>query len=124
MSISAFLQAIVAPSRWWRRQRTIQVTIWPKWLAQRLCPHLKTHLIMWDVEKRIKTSVCYDCYKHIQTSNDCTHSEVQVWVVETVGAALIPRTFRCLHCDVMLRACDLPPGVVIYNSNDSASLDH
>jgi hypothetical protein len=124
MSLSAFLQAIVAPTRWWRRQRTIQVTIWPKWLAQALCPHLKTQLVMGDVKKKTKTSVCFDCYKHITESNDCVHSEVQVWVVETVGNALIPRTFRCQHCGMALEACDLPPGVVIYNSNDSAARDH
>ena len=124
MSLSAFLQAVTNPSRWWRRQRTIQVTIWPQWLAQRLCPHLKTHIIMWDVQKKTKTSVCYDCYKHIEETNDCAHSEVRVHAVETIGRSLVPLSFRCEHCGVMLEACDLPAGVVIYNSNDSASRDH
>lgn len=124
MSLSAFLQAVCQPSRWWRRKRTIQVTLWPQWLAQRLCPHLKKHLIMWDVQKKIKTSICYDCYKHIEETNGCAHPEVLISVVETVGRQLVPRTFRCEHCGVELELNDLPHGVRISSSNDSAARDH
>ena len=124
MSLSAFLQAIVAPTRWWRRQRTIEMTVWSKWLAQWLCPHLKTQLVMADVQKKTRTFICFDCYKQMEQVNDCIHGEVQVSVVETIGRSLVPRTFRCQHCGVQLEANDLPAGVVIYNSNDSASRDH
>lgn len=124
MSISAFLQAVCQPSRWWRRQRTIQVTVWPQWLAQWLCPHLKTHLIMWDVQQKTKTVICFDCYKRIEEINDCAHPEVLVHAVETIGKQLLPRSFRCEHCGVELSLQDLPDGVKISNSNDSASRDH
>jgi hypothetical protein len=124
MSLSPFLQAIVKPTRWWRRQRTIQVTVWPRWLAQALCSHRKTHLISWDVQKKIKTVICFDCYKQMEEVNECAHAEVLVAVVETVGRQLVPRTFRCEHCGVELNLGDLPDGVKITTSNDSASRDH
>jgi hypothetical protein len=39
MSFSGFVHFVSAPSRWWRRPRNIQVTLWPTWLTQALCPH-------------------------------------------------------------------------------------
>jgi len=39
MSLTAFLQQYVKPTRWWRRKRSIEITLWPRFLAQALCPH-------------------------------------------------------------------------------------
>jgi len=117
MSLSAFLQPYIKPSRWWRRKRSIQVTIWPQFLAQALCPHARKSMIMFDVENRTKTSMCLDCYKHIEETNDCEHGEVRVSVMETVGGQLVPRGFRCEHCSVELEVKDLPRGVRIAHLN-------
>ena|SRR5271157_2834814 len=118
MSLSAFIQQYIKPTRWWRRQRSIQITIWPKFLAQALCPHIRKNMVMWDVAKKLKTSLCLDCYKHIEEINDCEHGEVRVHSVETVNlgqgrrsAQLIPRSFLCGHCGVELQPQDLPDGV-------------
>ena len=115
MSLTAFLQQYVKPTRWWRRRRTIQLTIWPRWIAQALCPHKPKQLIGFDVEARIKTSLCLDCHKHIDEHNDCFHGEVSVCMMETVGTQLIPRSFRCEHCGVELSPVDLPDGVMVKN---------
>jgi hypothetical protein len=129
MSISAFLQAVCQPTRWWRRHRTIQVTIWPQWLAQRLCPHLKTHTIMWDTEGKTITSICYDCYKHIKTPNPCPHGEVRTHAVETINivpgrrsAQLAVRSYKCEHCGVELEPKDLPVGVKITHLNTGGEI--
>jgi hypothetical protein len=113
MSFAAFLQQYVKPSRWWRRHRTVQVTIWPRWLAQALCPHVHKQLVMWDVEGKTKTSMCLDCYKHVMEANDCAHGEVKISVWETVGTELVPRAYVCEHCGVELEMKDLPSGVQI-----------
>jgi hypothetical protein len=124
MSLSAFVQQYVKPSRWWRRQRTIQLTIWPKFLAQALCPHINKRMIMWDIENKLIRSMCLDCYKHIDEVNDCSHGEVRVHAVETVSlgpgrrsAQLVPRTFLCEHCGVELEPKDLPPDVKVGHLN-------
>src|SRR5271157_5242087 len=120
MSLSAFIQQYIKPTRWWRRQRTLQITIWPKFLAQALCPHLTKQLISWDVEKKTFTRMCLDCHKWIEEANDCAHGEVRIHAVETVNigqgrrsAQLIPRSFLCEHCGVELDAQNLPPGVKV-----------
>ena len=51
--------AIQPPSRWWRRPRSIQFTLWPSWLAQALCPH--TSKTFWSEDKTVWR--CEDCYK-------------------------------------------------------------
>jgi hypothetical protein len=130
MSLSAFLQQYVKPSRWWRRQRTIQITVWPKFLAQALCPHENKQMIMWDVATKLKTSLCIDCYKHIEETNDCAHGEVSIHAVETINlsnapapfggrrsAQLIPRSYLCEHCGVELETKDLPHGVRVVQND-------
>ena len=117
MSLSAFLQQYVKPTRWWRRRRTIQFTVWPRWIAQALCPHIPKQMIMFDVVLRTKTSLCLDCHKHLEEINDCVHAEVSVCMVETVGAQLVPRSFRCDHCGVELEMHQLPTDVKVSNLN-------
>jgi hypothetical protein len=119
MSLAAFLQQYVKPSRWWRRRKTVQVTIWPRFLAQALCPHARKQAIMWDVEAKTKTGMCLDCHKHILERNDCAHGEVQVSVWETANgqSELVPRAYRCEHCGVGLEAKDLPPGARVAHAN-------
>lgn len=111
MSFSLFVQQYVKPSRWWRRQKSIQITIWPRWIAQAFCPHASKQPMMWDVDKKLIASMCMDCHKHIEQTNDCIHGEVLVHVVETVGRQLLPRTFRCQHCGAELELKHLPHGV-------------
>jgi hypothetical protein len=130
MSLSAFLQLYVKPSRWWRRQRSIQITVWPKFLAQALCPHENKQLVSWDVEKKTLTNMCLDCYKHVEETNDCVHGEVRVHSMETVNlgrapapfggrksAQLVARTYLCEHCGVELEPKDLPPDVKVGHLN-------
>jgi len=59
MSFAGFMMAIQPPSRWWRRPRSIQFTLWPSWLAQALCPH--TPKTFWSEDKTVWR--CEDCYK-------------------------------------------------------------
>jgi hypothetical protein len=115
MSLSAFLQQYVKPSRWWRRHKTIQVTIWPKFLAQILCPHIHKQLVMWDVEKKTKTHMCLDCHKNVEERNDCVHGEVRVHGVETVLNRLVPFSYVCEHCGIELERKDLPSGATVTN---------
>jgi hypothetical protein len=127
MSLTAFVQQYVKPSRWWRRKRTLQITIWPQWLAQRLCPHIKKQGILWDVEKKIKTCMCLDCHRHLVEAIDCAHGEVTVSAWETVGNQLIARNFNCDHCGAPLEQQNLPQDARISHpniTNDSASRDH
>ena len=58
MSFSGFLALIPKPTRWWRRPRNIQVTLWPDWLARALCPHEVKDFFSDD--KTIWR--CRDCY--------------------------------------------------------------
>jgi len=113
MSFAAFVQQYVKPSRWWRRKKTVEITIWPRFLAQYLCPHLNKQMIMWDVEARTKTSMCLDCYKHVMEKNDCAHGEVHGHMYETEGVRLVPRSYLCDHCGVELEQKDLPTDVRI-----------
>ena len=113
MSFAAFVQQYVKPSRWWRRHRTVQITVWPRFLAQALCPHIRKQTIAWDVENKTKTSMCLDCHKHVEETNDCLHGEVQVSMWETEGTELVPRAYRCDHCGVGLEMKELPSGVQI-----------
>lgn len=110
-NFSAFMQQYVRPSRWWRRRRTLEITVWPRWLAQLLCPHPKRQMAGFDVEAKTKMSMCLDCHKWLLERNDCAHGEVQVCMMETVGGRLVPRTYRCDHCDVELERKHLPEGV-------------
>ncbi len=107
-------------------QRTIRVTVWPRFLAQALCPHIHKQLIMWDVDSKAKTNMCLDCDKHIEESNDCVHGELRVCVVETVGKQFVPRCYRCELCGVEFEMTDLPKGVRIVHLsvNDSAARDY
>jgi len=115
MSLTAFLQQYVKPSRWWRRQRTIQITVWPRWLAQVLCPHLYKQLAMWDADSKTKTNLCLDCHKLVEELNDCAHGEVTVWATNFSQ----PLTYKCEHCGVELEFKNLPKGVRIIHLRDS-----
>src|SRR5260370_1275305 len=108
MSFAGFLQEYVKPSRWWRRQKTVEITIWPRFLAQALCPHGPKRMIMWDVESKLKVSMCLDCHKHIEERNDCAHGEVHGHMYETEGTRLVPRSYLCDHCGVEVAARDEP----------------
>jgi len=113
MSLTAFLQQFVKPSRWWRRRRTIEITVWPRSFAQALCPHSVRQMIMFDVEAKTKTGMCRDCHKHIEEPNNCIHSNVKVCMMETVGTQLLPRSYTCDLCGVELEPKDLPKDVQI-----------
>jgi hypothetical protein len=121
MSLSPFLQAIVQPSRWWRRQRTVEVTLWPRWIAQALCPHLKKHIIRWDASTKTVVSICFDCYKQVEEPNDCAHGEVRTHAYETVNLGratqLAVRSYKCEHCGLELLPKELPNGVRITHLN-------
>lgn len=117
MDFSAFMQPYIKPTRWWRRKRSIEITLWPRWLAQRLCPHIKKQLVGFNVAERTKMLMCSDCHKWLLERNDCAHGEVQVAMMETVGGQLVARTFRCDHCGVELDQKDLPHGVQIAHPN-------
>lgn len=43
------------PTKWWKRQHSITITIWPKWLAQKLCNH-SAPKPSW-----ITSNTCYSC---------------------------------------------------------------
>jgi len=51
--------SIPPASRWWRRPRKIQISIWPDWLAQALCPHKAKSF--WSEDKTVWK--CEDCFK-------------------------------------------------------------
>ena len=108
-----------------RSQRTIHVTVRHRFVAQALCPHIHKRLILWDVDNKTKTTMCLDCDKRIEESNDCAHDEVRVCVVETVGKQFVPRCYGCELCGVELEMKDLPKGVRIVHLsvNDSAASD-
>ena len=53
------------PSRWWRRNKDVRVTLWPLWLAQHLCPHKATHPVGWNDDGSEFREQCEDCYKWI-----------------------------------------------------------
>lgn len=122
MGLTGFLQQYVRPSRWWRRHKTVQVTVWPRFLAQWLCPHLpvRKQMVAFDITAKTKISLCLDCHKQVLEPNDCVHAEVRGHMYETEGARLVPRTFTCLHCHVELQPTDLPEGVQISHLNIEA----
>jgi hypothetical protein len=120
MGLAAFIQQYVKPSRWWRRQKTIEVVIWPRFLAQWLCPHNYKQMIMFSVEEKTKTSMCLDCHKHVLERNDCAHAEVHGHMYETEGTRLVPRSYVCDHCGVELAQKDLPTGVRVAHLNIEA----
>lgn len=50
------------PSRWWRREKTLRITLWPQWLAQRLCWHPVFRPWI-GMEGEDASYRCEDCYK-------------------------------------------------------------
>lgn len=58
--------AYTPPSRWWRRRRELRITIWPQWLAERLCSHSGV-----VVESGVAMT-CPDCYKLIWPERENT----------------------------------------------------
>jgi hypothetical protein len=71
MSLSNFMMSIPPVSRWWRREHKIQITLWPDWLAQALCPHKpKTFFGPSDEPQDKNMWRCEDCFKmHFPNSN-------------------------------------------------------
>ena len=133
MSIAAFVQAYIRPSRWWRRGKSIEVTIWPSFLAQALCPHIHQQPIMWDTEHKTVTRQCIDCHKRITVADDCPHSKVVVsaWSDKSGAPApslSVPTVFRCQLCGFGLLHAELPQGALVdlspMQANDSAARDH
>jgi len=64
-SLQGFLQIIPPASRWWRRGKKIQITLWPDWLAQALCPHNHKTFFS-DFNKVDENQIvwrCEDCFK-------------------------------------------------------------
>jgi hypothetical protein len=127
------------PSRWWRRHKSIEVTIWPRFLAQALCPHIHKNPIMWSTGKR--TMQCVDCHKRIEEINDCVHGEVIIASWEDLTTSERgpfkpgmpvgkPTGFRCQHCGEYLQINEVPENSIIdlspmnHQSNDSAAKDH
>lgn len=83
-------QQYIPPTKWWRRQIRIQVTVWPEWLAQLLCPHEHVRPFTWG-EKDI-TVQCCDCYRRITKPNVCTHPDelLQADAFEYEGPHALP----------------------------------
>ncbi len=64
MSITGFVQAYFKPSRWWRRRKSIEITVWPQFLAQALCPHdAKVYFGVSDTPEEKNIWRCEDCFK-------------------------------------------------------------
>lgn len=111
MNLAGFVQTWIKPSRWWRRSRTIQVTIWPKFIAQSLCPHVHKNPIMWGMtgdKQNTVTYLCVDCHKRIKEVNECAHGEVSLSAWEDLNGQKIPHSFRCEHCGQPLAPSQLP----------------
>lgn len=63
------IQIYIPPSRWWRREHRIALTVWPVWLAQRLCPHRTAKYVVVEWLMSEDSNVwrqCMDCYKWIK----------------------------------------------------------
>jgi hypothetical protein len=110
---AGFVQAYIKPSRWWRRHKTIELTIWPRFVAQRLCPHVHKNPVMWSHDLKTVTFQCIDCHKRIEEVNDCAHGEVAWASWENIKGVDIPHSFRCEHCHAPLFNKDLPKDVKI-----------
>jgi hypothetical protein len=130
MSFAGFVQQYIKPSRWWRRHKSIEVTIWPRFLAQALCPHIHANPFMWDIENNTRTMQCIDCHKRFTEATNCAHGEVEVSMHELVEGKMIPYTFHCTHCGMPLDKTEVPKGAVITAPNlgnaaqQSAARDH
>lgn len=60
MSFAGLMMIVKPVSRWWRREHSIKLTLWPAWLAQRLCPHETKTLWSPDTNEIWR---CEDCFK-------------------------------------------------------------
>jgi hypothetical protein len=64
MSFAGFMRIVPPASRWWRRPRSISITLWPTWLAQALCPHdAKVYFGVSDTPDEKNIWRCEDCFK-------------------------------------------------------------
>ncbi len=109
MSITGFVQAYFKPSRWWRRRKSIEITVWPQFLAQALCPHIHRQAVMWDIENRTITYRCIDCHKHTLVANPCGHSRrVSPYATERFAGMTTPRSYLCEDCGMELQSSELP----------------
>ncbi len=57
------ITAYIPPTKWWRREHSIQVPVWPRWLAQWICPHVTTHVVAWGDTEQENINACSDCYR-------------------------------------------------------------
>ena len=59
------------PTRWWRRVHRISITVWPNWLAQRLCNHngklRNVGTAYKDNAPLYNLNACSDCYAYAET---------------------------------------------------------
>jgi len=59
------------PTRWWRRVHKISITVWPNWLAQRLCNHngklRNVGTAYKDNAPLYNLNTCSDCYAYVET---------------------------------------------------------
>jgi hypothetical protein len=122
---AGFVQTYIKPSRWWRRHKTVQLTIWPRFIAQALCPHIHKNPVMWSNDLKKVTLQCIDCHKRVEEAIDCNHSEVTWASWENIKGVDIPHSYRCELCGCPLWNKDLPKNVKITpHSSVSAARDH
>ena len=94
------------PSRWWKREHTL----WPRWLAQRLCDHRDSYHAGFghDTSTGTHTTLlrCSDCYKLSTIPTACKHpfKRWKVTAHELVdderggGTHSVPLAWYCSDC--------------------------
>jgi hypothetical protein len=104
-----FFEPIEKPSRWWKREIRVTISLWPRWLAQRLCNHenTKTWGFGHDTNTGAHTTMlrCSDCYKLYMVPTTCKHP-VRKWEVLTWeeipngggGTSRVPSEWYCTDC--------------------------
>jgi hypothetical protein len=106
--------SISPPSRWWRRERVIQISYWPRWLAQLLCPHEEKNPYSWAMDGSNRISYnCVDCYKRIVETNTCAHTHIHVnaWIRSSANGEDIPKGWKCSSCGMPLSK--VPEGSIV-----------
>ena len=97
------------PSRCWKREISVSISLWPRWLAQWLCNHADSKA--WgfghDNETGVPTTIhrCSDCYKLHMEPIACKHPskkwEVSNWENIAVGGGgthKVPSKWYCTDC--------------------------
>jgi rubredoxin len=105
------VQAYEKPSRWWKREFRVTISLWPRWLAQWLCNHRYT-TYTWGfghntsgVGTHTTMLRCSDCYKISIVPTTCEHPfnkwEVLTWEEISNGAGgtkKVPLEWYCTDC--------------------------